>query len=309
MPKFSVLIPFLDERATLEPLYRRLTEHLTTLGPYELLFIDDGSRDGSSDVVRQLFARDAHVRLIQLRRNFGKSAALSTGFRHARGSIFITIDADLQDDPAEIPRLLDGLEHADLVVGWKQHRHDPWTKTFPSRVFNGFARMLFHLRLHDVNCGLKVMRREVAEATDLYGEMHRFLPVLAAQQGFVVTEAPVTHHAREHGQSKYGWKRFFKGLLDLLTVSFLGRFQHRPLHLFGGLGLLVGGLGVLFAVYLSVLHFLGESIGQRPLLLLAALCIITGLQFCFTGLLAELLVSRQSRREYPVKTVLDHDAD
>lgn len=304
--RLSVVIPFLNERESLEALYTKLVAALEPLGSFELIFIDDGSTDESFEIVRRLFQTDVRVRGVQLRKNLGKSAALTEGFRRSRGEIVVTIDADLQDEPNEIPNLVAALERADLVSGWKRERNDPWTKTFPSRMFNGIARRAFGVKLHDLNSGLKVMRSEVVDAIDLYGELHRFIPVLAALQGFRVEELPVVHHERRFGRSKYGWKRFVRGFLDLLTVGFLGRFQHRPLHLFGTIGGLFIAVGVVLGIYLSVLRFQGQSIGQRPLLTLAVLAIVTGLQFLFTGLLAELITARSSRR-YPVRTALDHD--
>lgn len=303
----TVVIPFFNERESLEELYRKLVGVLEPTGGFELLFVDDGSTDGSFDVVRRLFGQDQRVRAIQLRRNLGKSAALAEGFRAARGETIAMIDADLQDEPAEIPKLTAALERADLVTGWKRERNDPWTKTVPSRVFNGTARLLFGVRLHDLNSGLKVMRREVAESLDLYGEHHRFIPILAHLQGFRVDELPVQHHQRRFGQSKYGWRRFVRGSFDLLTIAFLSRFQNRPLHLFGAIGALFFAAGFIAAAYLSILHFVGQSIGQRPLLTFSALAMLTGLQFFFTGLLAELITSRSAYRRYPVRTVLDHD--
>ncbi len=305
--KYSVVIPLFNEHASLEELYRRLVAALEPLGTFELVFVDDGSTDGSFEIVRRLFSSDRRVRAIQLRRNLGKSAALAEGFRMVGGEVVVTIDADLQDEPNEIPKLVAALKDFDLVTGWKQQRHDPWTKTFPSRIFNATAAMLFRLKLHDLNSGLKVMRHEVAASLHLYGELHRFVPALAAIQGFRVGELPVVHHQRKFGQSKYGWKRFIRGSFDLMTVAFLGRWQNRPLHLFGSLGALLFGAGVVIAAYLSVLRFQGQSIGQRPLLTFSVLMILTGLQFLFTGLLAELIISRSAERRYPVRTVLDHD--
>lgn len=308
-PRYSVVIPLFNEQESIEELYRKLREALTPLGSFELIFIDDGSTDRSFETVRRLFDRDQRVRALQFRRNVGKSAALSAGFKSGRGEIVITIDADLQDEPNEIAKLVRELNHADLVTGWKRERNDPWTKTFPSRVFNGIARKLFGSKLNDLNSGLKVMRAEVAKGIELYGELHRFVPILAHLQGFRVAEMPVVHHERKFGTSKYGWKRFIRGFFDLITIAFLGRFQNRPLHLFGSIGVLFFGVGVVIAAYLSVLRFQGHSIGQRPLLTLSVLAIITGLQFLFTGLLAELITSRSGQRKYPVRTVLDHDVD
>ncbi|MBI4426770.1 MAG: glycosyltransferase family 2 protein [Candidatus Kerfeldbacteria bacterium] len=304
-PRFSVVIPFFNEAESLDELYQRLVAALEPLGSFEIIFIDDGSTDQSFTVAQRLFTADRRVRVIKFRRNLGKSAALSQGFQGARGELVVTIDADLQDEPREIPRLVEALDRFDLVTGWKQQRNDPWTKRFPSKVFNGAARLLFGVRLNDLNSGLKVMRREVATAIDLYGEFHRFVPILAFLQGFRIGEVPVGHHQRKYGQSKYGWKRFVRGALDLMTVAFLGRFANRPLHLFGTLGLGCFGLGFVIALYLTIIWWQGQSIGQRPLLTFAVLLMLTGLQFLFTGLLAELITSRSAPRRYPVEQVLD----
>ncbi|MFH0818524.1 MAG: glycosyltransferase family 2 protein [Patescibacteria group bacterium] len=305
MIRTSVVIPMYNESESIELLYRKLVSVLEPLGSFELLFVDDGSTDGSFGIVERLHTQDRRVRGLQLRRNFGKSAALTTGFRAARGEVVAMIDADLQDEPSEIPKLINALDHADLVTGWKEVRNDPWTKRFPSAVFNGIARWMFGVRLHDLNSGLKVMRQEVAHALEPYGEQHRFLPILAIQQGFIAAELPVQHHERQFGKSKYGWKRFFRGSFDLLTIGFLARFQHRPLHLFGGIGALLFLLGFLTSIYLSVLHFLGQSIGERPLLIFAVLLMIAGIQMISTGLLAELLINRSARRNYPIRKTLD----
>jgi len=307
MPRYSVVIPFYNEHESLEPLYRKLVDVLQPLGPFELLFVDDGSTDGSFAVVERLHGQDARIRGFQLRRNFGKSAALVTGFRVARGEIVVMIDADLQDEPAEIPRLAQALNGADLVTGWKEVRNDPWTKRFPSLVFNTIARWMFGVRLNDLNSGLKVMRNDVAKALEPYGEQHRFLPILALQHGFVPAELPVQHHERQYGQSKYGWKRFFRGSFDLLTIGFLSRFRNRPLHLFGGIGALLFFAGLALGIYLTVIHFLGEPIGQRPLLTFAVLLMIAGIQMISTGLLAELLINRSGAQPYPIRKTLDHE--
>lgn len=308
-PRISVVVPFLNEEQSIEELTKRLTAALSAHGPFEIIFVDDGSRDRSFDIVRSLYRDDAHVRAIKFRRNLGKSAALSEGFRAARGDVIVMIDADLQDDPDEIPKLVAALDHADLVTGWKEKRNDPWTKTFPSKVFNGFARSLFGLQLHDMNCGLKAMRAPVAHSIDLYGELHRFIPILAHLQGFRVAELPVRHHERKFGASKYGWKRFYRGTFDLTTVAFLARFQNSPLYLFGTIGGASFFLGFLIALYLTIIHFQGTSIGERPLLIFSVLLILTGLQLVLTGLLGELLVSRFRERRHPIEETLDHDND
>jgi glycosyltransferase involved in cell wall biosynthesis len=302
--KLSIVIPFYNEHESLELLTQKLISVCAPIGTFELLFVDDGSTDDSFRVVERLHAQDPRIRGIQLRRNFGKSAALATGFRAVRGGIVAMIDADLQDEPSEIPKLIHELDHADIVTGWKEVRNDPWTKRFPSAIFNGMARWIFGVRLHDLNSGLKVMRRDVAQSLEPYGEQHRFLPILAIQHGYRASEIPVLHHERQFGKSKYGWKRFFRGSFDLLTVGFLARFRNRPLHLFGGIGALLFFVGLAVAIYLSVLHFLGQSIGQRPLLTFAVLLMIAGIQMVSTGLLAELLVSNAGKKHYPIRRVL-----
>ncbi len=306
-PRFSVIIPFLNEEKSIRELYDKLVRTLEPMGPFECLFIDDGSTDGSFGIVKELHDRDPRVRAIKFRKNQGKSAALSEGFAAAHGEIFIMIDADLQDEPNEIPALVKKLDEVDLVTGWKEQRNDPWTKTFPSRVFNGFAGMLFGLKLHDLNCGLKAMRAEVARSIDLYGDMHRLIPVLAYIKGFSVAELSVVHHERKYGASKYGWKRFFRGTFDLMTVAFLGKFQNSPLYLFGSIGGATFAVGALAAVYLVIVKLQGHSIGDRPLLMFSVLLILTGLQLILTGLLAELIVSRFRERRFPVQETLDHD--
>lgn len=296
--ELSVVVPVLDEAGSLAILYRELTEVLERLqGPYELIFVDDGSRDESFRILEKLHRQDDRVRVLQLRRNFGKAAALSVGFAHARGQVIATLDADLQDDPAELPRLLATLEDGnDLVSGWKMHRQDPVSKRWPSRLFNAVTGRLTGLRLHDFNSGFKVYRRAVVEEMRLYGELHRFIPILAARRGFAVGEVPVNHRPRRFGRSKYGAARFVRGFLDLLTVLFLTRYTRRPLHLFGGLGLLSLGTGVLVNLYLTVLWILGtRPIGNRPLLAFGVLCILVGIQFFSLGLLSELVLSFQAR--------------
>ncbi len=308
-PRISVVIPFRDEEGSLKELSHQIDAALTPLGTFEIVFIDDGSRDRSYEIVRGLHEDHPYIRAIKFRRNLGKSAALSEGFKSARGEIIVMMDADLQDDPAEVPKLVAALDHVDLVTGWKEQRNDPWTKTFPSKVFNGVARSLFGLKLHDMNCGLKAMRAPVARTIDLYGELHRFIPILAHLQGFSVTELPVLHHERRFGASKYGWKRFVRGTFDLITVAFLARFQNSPLYLFGSIGAASFLAGIVIGAYLTVVHFQGESIGDRPLLMLSILLILTGLQLIFTGLLAELIVSRFRERRHPIEETLDNDRD
>lgn len=306
----SVLVPVLDEAGTVGELAQRTAAVLDDLGrSFELLFIDDGSRDGTPERVREAHAADPRVKLLRLRRNFGKAAALSAGLDHSRGELVITMDGDLQDAPEEIPRLLATLEEKDLdlVSGWKRRRRDPVSKRLPSRLFNWVTRQLAQVPLHDFNSGFKVYRREVLEQIAVYGELHRYIPVLASRRGFSVGEIEVAHHPRRAGTSKYGWDRFYKGLLDLITVLFITRYTRRPLHLFGAFGLLFLTAGFAINLYLAVLWFGGEDLSNRPLLLFGVLLMLLGIQVLTTGLLGEMFTFKNFRRpdSYSVKEHLD----
>ena len=306
----SVLVPVLDEAATVEELAARVAAVLDGLGrSFEIVFIDDGSRDGTPERVRAARERDPRVRLVRLRRNFGKAAALSAGFDHSRGAILVTMDGDLQDDPDEIPRFLATLEEngLDLVSGWKRRRRDPAGKRIPSRLFNWATRRLAQVDLHDFNCGFKAYRREVLSEIAVYGELHRYIPVLASRRGFLVGEIEVEHHPRRHGVSKYGWDRFYKGLLDLITVLFITRYTRRPLHLFGAFGLLFLSAGFAINLYLAILWARGAYLSNRPLLLLGVLLMLLGIQVLTTGLIGEMITLKNFRRRdsYSVKERLD----
>jgi glycosyltransferase involved in cell wall biosynthesis len=287
-----------DEERSVALLYEELEAALEPDGePWEAVFVDDGSTDGSFAALTRLHARTPNTRVVRLRRNFGKSTALATGFAQAEGETIVTIDSDLQDDPAEIPRLLAKLdEDFDLVSGWKTQRRDPWRRRLLSRIFNAVTGRVSGVRLHDMNCGLKAYRAEVVRGLALYGELHRFIPVLAHYRGFRIAELPVNHRPRTHGRSRYGMERYLRGFLDLLTVTFMGRYRHRPLHLFGGLGLFLGFLGTAILVYLTVLKATGEAIGHRPLLTLGVLLVVVGLQFFSLGLLSEMVTSHHEER-------------
>lgn len=308
-PEISVIIPVLDEEATVAELAGRVTTVFDALGrDVEILFVDDGSRDRTVERVREAHRRDRRVRLVRLRRNFGKAAALSAGVDHARGALLFTMDGDLQDDPAEIPRLLEALEKGDLdlVSGWKRRRLDPISKRYPSRLFNWVTRRLASVDLHDFNSGFKVYRREVLEQISIYGELHRYIPVLASRKGFRIGEIEVQHHPRRHGASKYGWDRFYKGLLDLITVLFITRYTRRPLHLFGAMGLGLVGAGGAINAYLAWTWFRGEALSNRPLLLLGVLLMLLGVQVLTTGLLGEMITFKSFERQdsYSVKETL-----
>lgn len=302
----SVLVPVLNEEGTVLELSARVAQVIDELGKqFEIIFVDDGSTDQTCARVREANQIDPRVRLIRLRRNFGKAAALSAGVEASEGAILITMDGDLQDDPAEIPRFLEMLdaEELDLVSGWKKKRHDPISKRYPSRLFNWATRKMASVDLHDFNCGFKAYRREVLDQIALYGELHRYIPVLASRKGYRVGELAVRHHPRKHGVSKYGWDRFYKGFLDLITVLFITKYTRRPLHLFGAIGLfsVLGGFGINF--YLFVLWLNSESLSNRPLLLLGILMMLIGIQVLTTGLIGEMITYKNFDRSdsYSIK--------
>jgi glycosyltransferase involved in cell wall biosynthesis len=303
----SVIIPVLDEVESLE----RLAQELRAVAEkhrldIEVLFVDDGSRDGSWEIIQGLAATDRRLRGIRFRRNFGKAAALAAGFEAAAGSTVLQMDADLQDDPIEIPALLVKLrEGFDVVNGWKRRRHDPWQKVWSSRVFNWTVSKLSGLRLHDHNCGIKCFRKEVVKQIQLYGELHRFIPVIAHARGYSVTELEVRHRPRLYGHSKYGIQRYVRGFLDLMTVTFLTGFGQRPLHLLGGIGLCAFFLGGLGLGYLAICWLLARfqvegygPIGHRPLLTYSLAGVVLGFQMVAIGFLAELMISLNSRNEH-----------
>ena len=294
----SVVIPVHDEERSVALLYDELRSALQPLDTeWEAIFVDDGSTDGTFSALTRLHSAADNVRVVRLRRNFGKAAALVAGFDQARGDTVVTIDGDLQDDPAEIPRLLAKLDEGfDLVSGWKTRRRDPLSRRILSRLFNSVTSRFSGVRLHDMNCGLKAYRAEVVHGLRLYGELHRFIPVLAHYRGFRIAELPVNHRPRGHGRSRYGMERYLRGFLDLLTVSFIGRYRHRPLHLFGGLGLALMAGGIAILVYLTVDKALGHAIGGRPLLTLGVLLVVVGLQFFSLGLISEMITSHHEER-------------
>jgi glycosyltransferase involved in cell wall biosynthesis len=295
--ELSIVVPVYDEEGSLAELVDRLLPVLRESAgeSFEILFVDDGSRDSSWEGIKNLHqAHPGHVRAVRHRRNFGKAAALAQGFKAALGRVIITMDADLQDQPEEIPKFLEAIgQGADMVSGWKKNRRDPVDKTLPSKVFNFMVRAVSGLKLHDINCGFKAYRSEVAKGLKLYGEMHRFIPILADADGYSVGEVVVEHKPRTHGQSKYGATRFIKGSLDLLTTVVLTRYLRRPAHFFGGLGLLVGVVGLGILTYLSVGWFLGyKGIGTRPLFFFGILGTLLSAQLISLGLVAELVLFR-----------------
>ncbi|MFH1006003.1 MAG: glycosyltransferase family 2 protein [Candidatus Latescibacterota bacterium] len=308
----SLVIPLLNEEPNLRELVAQVRSVLDGLDlTSEVILVDDGSRDRSFEVIEALCQEDSRVRGVQFRKNYGKAAALSEGFRVAQGDVVITMDADLQDDPKEIPHLLAKMaEGYDLVSGWKFERHDPLSKRIPSKVFNKVTAWITGVKIHDFNCGLKAYRREVTQDIPVYGQLHRYLPVLARRQGYRIAEIKVRHHPRKHGTTKYGMGRFLYGFLDLLTVLVLTRYVTRPLHFFGGLGTMFATTGFAVGCYLTYLklHY-GNLMGRYPLLWFAILLMILGVQLFSTGLLAELVSSmRQKEEEYSVKKRVNHTA-
>lgn len=301
----SFVIPLKNESESLEALYEGIVENIYPLGlSFEIIFIDDGSTDGSFEIIKKLNKKDDRVKGIRFRRNFGKSSALSAGFKLAKGDIVITMDADLQDDPVEIPRFIEMINRGyDVVSGWKKVRYDPLSKTLPSKLFNKLTSLATGVKIHDFNCGFKAYRNEVVKSLDIYGELHRYIPALAYSKGFSVGEIVVTHHPRKYGRSKYGWERLFKGLLDLFTVVFLTRFIKRPMHVFGTTGVLLFFIGFIIDLYLVIYKLLtGALIGNRPLLTLGVLCMVLGVQSLSIGLLGEMInnLSHGQKEDYYV---------
>ena len=290
--ELSVVIPVYNEEPNVQPLYLRLAPVLSRLGKRsEIIFIDDGSTDGTLGRLMKLTRKDPTVKVLQLRRNFGQTAALSAGFAHAAGKIIITMDGDLQNDPNDIPALIAELEKgADIVNGWRSKRADPaFSKRIPSKISNRFARILTGVNLNDFGCGLKAYRHEAIDDLVLYGEMHRYIPAICAWNGFTVGEMKVEHHPRIHGKTKYGWRRLIRGFWDLMNIKFWSAYSTRPLHLFGMLGALIFFAGVIIALYLTVLRLVYDvPLTDRPLLMLSILMIIFGMQIFMFGFLAEM---------------------
>ena len=295
----SVVIPVLNEAASLLELVERTDTALKKLtSKYEIVVVDDGSTDESALILRELAKRYTTLRVVRFRRNYGKAAALSEGFSRARGEYLITLDGDLQDAPEEIPRFIKCLEGGmEVVCGWKQNRQDSVDRVIGSRLFNAGTRLMTGLKLHDMNCGMKGYHRKVVQELRLYGEMHRFIPVIARNRGFAIDEIPIKHFSRKHGRSRYGWSRPLSGLFDLITLLMLGRYTHKPLHFFGLIGTASTTIGMLIVLFLSIDWFQGEWIGNRPLFLVGIFFLLTGMQFIFFGLLAELMIFLSDRRE------------
>ncbi len=294
----TIVIPVYNEEESIPSLYTEIKSSLKNFPEHEIIFINDGSKDTSIHEISTLVDNDSTVTLIDLYSNSGKADALNEGFKAATGEIIISMDADLQDDPAEIPNLVDKINEGwDLVSGWKVDRKDPITKRWPSKLFNAIMRYVTNVKIHDFNCGLKAYKNKVVKALDLYGGMHRYTPALAAQKGFSITEIPVNHRPRKFGITKYGGSRIFHGFYDLLTVMFLGKYLSRPLHFFGTIGLILLSLGFVINVYLTVGWFNGVWIGNRPIFFLGILLLIVGVQFFSMGLIGELITKTAHRNK------------
>jgi len=307
--EISIVIPLLNEEKGLQALHARLKNVLDSLGrTHEIIFVDDGSEDNSWLILEKLHAKDKTVKAIQLGRNSGKAAGLSAGFKNAKGKVIITMDADLQDNPEEIPNLLNKLEEGyDLISGWRFKRADSLLKIIPSKIFNWLTSLSTGAEIHDFNCGFKAYRRGVIQDIRLYGEMHRYIPALAHWKGYTVGEIKVEHHPRVYGRSKFGPMRILRGLTDLLTVMFLTRYMERPLHLFGPIGSLLFLAGLIINIYLGILRFMGQGIGSRPLLLLGVMLMLIGFQIASAGLIGEIIVSTREKNQanYFIKRILD----
>ena len=300
-PKISFVIPAKNEEGSVEILFQEILSSVKNLKTFEIIFIDDGSTDNTFKILKKLSKKDKRVRVISLRGNFGKSTALQIGFNIARGDIIFTMDADLQDNPKEIPNFLKKLDSGyDLVSGWKRERHDPQVqKVIPSRIINFLTRFLTGVPIHDTNCGFKAYRRIVVENLNLYGELYRFIPIIAHRQNFKVGEVEVLHRQRRHGKTKYGWGRGIKGILDLLTIIFLTGFIRRPGHFFGTLGIGSFSLGFLIGIYITYLRITtGSTQARHPLLFFGMLLMIIGVQLISTGLLAEMIVYGRGKLDY-----------
>jgi glycosyltransferase involved in cell wall biosynthesis len=303
----SIVVPLLNEEESLPELAEQIKATMATVSEsWEVWFIDDGSNDRSYSILESLHNDDKRFKAIRFRRNYGKSAALALGFQHAQGKYVITMDADLQDDPSEIPALIDKLESGyDMVSGWKKKRYDPISKTLPSKFFNYITSKVSGLKLHDFNCGLKAYKFDVVKSVRVYGEMHRYIPVLAKMAGFSVGELVVQHHPRKYGSTKFGLSRFYKGFLDLLTVYFVTKYTQRPLHIFGSLGTIMLLIGLAINIWMTVEWSLGYPVGDRPMLLLGILLMLMGIQLISTGLLAEMITKAgQNSTEYGIKQIL-----
>jgi len=301
----SIIIPTYNEEKNIPLLYKSLNSVLGKYN-YEIIFVDDGSIDNTFNIIEDISQKDKKVKVISFQRNYGKSAALSAGFDNSKGDIIITLDADLQDDPKEIPRFVEKIKNGyDLVVGWKFKRKDPLTKIIPSKFFNFLTSVLTKVKIHDINCGFKAYRKGVVKNINVYGELHRYIPILAFWKGYKIGEIKIEHHPRKYGKSKYGTSRLFKGFIDLITVKFLTTYGRKPLHLFGLIGFLCFFFGIISGLYLTVVWFIEKGIGDRPLLMLAVLLVVLGVQFISLGLLGEMVIHDRKKKNYQIRSKLE----
>ncbi len=305
----SVVVPLFNEEESLKHFYKELRRSLPLLGKrYEIIFIDDGSTDDSLSILLELAKKDKTIRIFSFRKNRGKSEALSMGFEKAKGEHIVTLDADLQDQPTEIGKLYKKAKSGiDVVCGWRKQRKDAFFKRLSSKLFNITTNIFWKLKLHDYNCGLKVYTKDVAKSIKLYGGLHRFIPILAHQEGFVVEEVPIVHQKRKFGKTKFGFSKLWRELPDIFTMLFLTRYRNRPLHFFGVIGGLLFIVGIAILVYLSILHFMGQAIGRRPLIFFGMLLVISGIQTLFTGFLADLIIHVMPKNNHVVLLRFDSD--
>ena len=302
--KISVIIPVYNEVESINELYKQLLKALQEFSRYEIIFIDDGSSDGSVETIKKLSELDNSINLIQFHRNYGKSAALAEGFKHAKGNYIVTMDADLQDDPKEISNLINKLEEGfDLVSGWKKDRKDPLSKRLPSKLFNFVTRLFTGVNIHDFNCGLKIYRKAVVKTLELYGGRHRYIPAMAGQKKFKVTEIIVNHRPRIYGETKYGGSRLFHGLFDLISILFLSKYTQSPMYFFGKIGLITFLSGIIIEIYVLYLKYsLGDPFAKHmALLMLGILIIVVGIQFFSIGLVGEMIANSNQDKESRVK--------
>ena len=306
LKNISVIIPIFNEESSIEPLYREIVNSLSNISNrYEIIFIDDGSTDSTLTNINNLITIDNNIVLVQLNRNYGKSDALQEGFNIAKYDYIITMDGDLQDDPNEIENLINILDEGwDCVSGWKKNRKDPLSKTIPSYFFNTFISFFSGLKLHDFNCGIKVYKSNVTKNLNIYGGLHRYIPLLLHNNGYKVTECIVNHRAREHGKTKYGKSRFLHGIFDFLTINFLRKYFNRPMYFFGTFGLILSSIGLLINIYLTYYWFQGTYIANRPLFFLAILLILVGIQSLSIGLIGELIVNSSRKKVNKVKKII-----
>ena len=304
----SIVIPVYNEELSIKPLYLELKQVLfENFNKYEIIFINDGSTDDSVKIIKkEILNGDLNVILIDLNRNYGKSDALNEGFKLAKYDYIVTLDADLQDDPKEIEKLIHTLNDGwDCVSGWKKNRKDPISKTIPSFFFNKFVNFFSGLKLHDLNCGIKAYKKDAIKTLNIYGGLHRYIPLLLVNNGYKVTECIVNHRPRIHGKTKYGKSRFFHGIFDFLTISFLNKYFNRPMYFFGSIGLLLSSIGIIINIYLTILWFSGTPISNRPLFFLAILLILVGIQSLSIGLIGELIVNRTGDKNNKIKKIIN----